>query len=1576
MKKIPGFALLLLLSTLAIGQCVPPPVYNPDGTPANPNRTANWPSSSTADPSMPWDAPDYFGCSNYASSPLPKRSCSAPAPAGTACFGDLDCSTFSTLTAVSTCGGAITGGGIHKFVDTLPGLTSAGANNLGQYIPVAVPDTTTYPGSDYYVIALMEYSEKMHSDLPATKMRGYCQLNDPAAPGPCTPHYLGPTIVATKDRPVRILFRNQLPVGSGGNLFLPVDTSIMGSGKGPAGGGDPEPNLGMVTDGARNPACNVDAVTTKPSFCFTDNRATLHLHGGLTPWISDGTPHQWITPDGEVAYPDASSVHPRNEGVSVFNVPDMPDPGPGAQTFFYTNQQSARLMFYHDHAWGITRLNVYAGEAAGYLVTDDAEKALMDPGGALEGLGLGTPLIIQDRTFVPPVDQLATEDPTWDMTRWGGTGSLWAPHVYMPAQNPGDVTGASGFGRWMYGPWFWPPAAPPFGPIANPYYTSDLNICDPDPAAQGWCQPPLMPGTPNLSVGQEAFNDTPIVNGTAYPKMVVDAKEYRFRILNAANDRFFNLQWYVADPNTGKTEVALKAAEVAAAQLDPNLFPTPDTAISPAGPAWLQIGTEGGFLPAPVVIPNQVTTWIINPTRFDVGNVDKHSLLIAPAERADVVVDFTQYAGKTLILYNDAPAAFPARVATYDYYTGDPDQTDAGGAPSSQIGYGPNTRTIMQVVVNGTDSGAPVPSDLVNAARLANLQAAFAHHVLLDANGNPVLDANGKPQLLGVFESSLDPIIVGQGAYNSAYYDPADPLKFRNAAPRDGYARIADFQLSFNTLLTGNSSTSTLTIPFQPKGMHDEMNAVAFDEYGRMTANIGFESPNPTPGTQNVVLYPYINPPIRKGDGFIARDDLDPIELASGNLQVDKIASAADGTQIWKITHNGVDTHPIHFHLFNVQLLNRVTWDNIIIPPDPNELGWKDTVRVSPLEDTIVALRPIVPKIPFGVPDSLRPLNPAMPLDNPDGFNNMDPLGNPTAGITNQMTDFGWEYVWHCHILGHEEMDMMRPLIANVSRLLPDAPVLSFGSTGPTVLNWTDGTPVDYTAPAFWGNPKNEIGYRVERADDGINFPVIGTALANQITFTDTTAVLSQPYSYRVTAFNAAGNSASNVLVVKATPVVTWVPLSPISFGTPLGAAQLNATASVPGTFAYTPAAGTVLPVGVQTLSADFTPTDTANYNNVTATVTLVVGQSVPVITWATPAPIVYGTALSGVQLNATASVPGTFVYTPDVGAVLNAGSNTLSVAFTPTDTANYTTATASVTLVVNKATPVITWPTPAPIAFGTPLGATQLNASTTIPGLFVYTPPAGTILPGGTQTLSVQFTPTDTVNYNNATATVTLTVTNGGPILSLAPTALTFSSTINVTTPAQSVLVTNVGSAPLRISVINLAGANPGRFSLTHNCPIGAAGLAAGANCTVNVTFTPNNNTARSALLRVLVAAPAVSGSVTLTGTTVRPVVSLSATSLAFGNVPINTISAPQTVTVTNTGTVPLVFTSITMGGANPGRFPQTNNCGAGLAPNASCTVSITFQPNRRVARSATLTIRSNAVNSPTTVTMTGTGI
>src|SRR5258705_8558401 len=113
-----------------------------------------------------------------------------------------------------------------------------------------------------------------------------------------------------------------------------------------------------------------------------------------------------------------------------------------------------------------------------------------------------------------------------------------------------------------------------------------------------------------------------------------------------------------------------------------------------------------------------------------------------------------------------------------------------------------------------------------------------------------------------------------------------------------------------------------------------------------------------------------------------------------------------------------------------------------------------------------------------------------------------------------------------------------------------------------------------------------------------------------------------------------------------------------------------------------------------QTLSVTFTPTDAANYTTATRTVAITVAKATPTITWPTPADLVYGTALSGTQLNATASVPGTFAYAPAAGVVLNASAGqTLSVTFTPTDAANFTTATATVSITVLKATPTITWP-------------------------------------------------------------------------------------------------------------------------------------------------------------------------------------------------------------------------------------------------------------------------------------------
>jgi Bacterial Ig-like domain (group 3)/FG-GAP-like repeat len=160
-------------------------------------------------------------------------------------------------------------------------------------------------------------------------------------------------------------------------------------------------------------------------------------------------------------------------------------------------------------------------------------------------------------------------------------------------------------------------------------------------------------------------------------------------------------------------------------------------------------------------------------------------------------------------------------------------------------------------------------------------------------------------------------------------------------------------------------------------------------------------------------------------------------------------------------------------------------------------------------------------------------------------------------------------------------------------------------------------------------------------------------------------------------------------------------------------------------------------------------------------TLTQVVNQNkaTPILNWPTPAAIVYGTALSATQLNATANTAGTFTYTPAAGTVLGAGVQALTVNFTPTDSADYTTATATTTLIVNEAGPVITWPSPAAIIYGTALSTTQLNATANVPGTFAYTPAGGSVLQPGSGQISVTFTPSDTKDYTTATKTVQISV-------------------------------------------------------------------------------------------------------------------------------------------------------------------------------------------------------------------------
>jgi spore coat protein A len=320
------------------------------------------------------------------------------------------------------------------------------------------------------------------------------------------------------------------------------------------------------------------------------------------------------------------------------------------------------------------------------------------------------------------------------------------------------------------------------------------------------------------------------------------------------------------------------------------------------GPAFVQIGTEGGLLPLPVLLnapPRQIA--------FDAsGNASRYTLLQAPGERADVIIDFSAVpVGARLILYTDAPSPFPMGDPRNDYFTGCPDQRPVGGAPSTEPECGPNTRTLLQFRVVPRVGPADPPS--LNLLRLV-------------------------------------------ASVGNAVSNPLPP----SHAPDHRGARVRNLTLNED-----------------------------FDSLGRLVQRLGTADAAGL-NSQGVVTW---------GRNY---DDA-PTETPR-----------AGATEIWNIFNLTGDTHPIHFHLVNCHVLwrrpfdaeawdGRPRWTDDARWPDLNELGAKETVRMNPGECTSVVMKFDLPRVPFQIPLS------------------------PRTG--------GHEYVWHCHILEHEEHDMMRPLV-------------------------------------------------------------------------------------------------------------------------------------------------------------------------------------------------------------------------------------------------------------------------------------------------------------------------------------------------------------------------------------------------------------------------------------------------------------------------------------------------------------------------------------------------------------------
>ncbi len=492
----------------------------------------------------------------------------------------------------------------------------------------------------------------------------------------------------------------------------------------------------------------------------TTPRAALHQHGGYTAVESDGGPLD--------SFP--SAVNPSK--TKIFN---------------YVNDQQAATLWYHDHAQGITRLNVYAGLAGAYWLRDQWDTGLEgNPLGLPYNVPSGTsyeiPLVLQDKAFVK--------------------------------------VNAS---------------------------TSALNYT---PGAPSWVP--------------EFFGDVSVVNAKAWPNLNVEPVVYRFRIINGAEARFFNLS------------------------------------LSNGGLIY-QIGTDSGLLDAPVPLT---------------------ALLIAPGERADVLLDFRNSGGAKIILQNNAAAPYPSGKSA----------THAGGAPLPQL---------MQFTV-GTTVSTPAAA-----------------------------------------------------------------------------------QFTIPTVLR-SATNATLPAPILPLSAH--------------TAQVV--------ATRNVLLFEIIG-----ANGLPAMDTINLLHFEEAASSVNTITNAlANSLEEWDIINMTADVHPIHVHLVNFQLLNRQNFNTtqyqralnalpvrtinatnqlITVPdtlngtlpspaaflngpvflPAPTELGWKDTIQCPPGQVTRIL-------VPYGYV-------PALDTTTTAGTVSGVPFGQATAAA-NGGRGFTGTYVYHCHILDHEENDMMQ----------------------------------------------------------------------------------------------------------------------------------------------------------------------------------------------------------------------------------------------------------------------------------------------------------------------------------------------------------------------------------------------------------------------------------------------------------------------------------------------------------------------------------------------------------------------
>lgn len=408
-------------------------------------------------------------------------------------------------------------------------------------IPPAMPKHSEIAGTsgapiDYYEIGMTQFSQQILPAGGATQFNPTTVWSYYAIGHPETKHYPAYTIEARASRSLRVKWVNQL-VDAGNNFLphiVPVDPTLHWAN--PAGPRDSRPTF-----------------TTQPFTYDGPVPMVTHVHGTHVEEESDGFSEAWYLPAAANIPPDYFQVGSRyDEFKAKFFARYGVTWEPGSAVFQYNNEQRAGTLWYHDHAIGMTRCNVYAGPAGFYMVRGGAADLAPGvlPGPAPQvGDAPGTkyheiPIAIQDRTFY-------------------ADGSLWFPDSRSH-----------------------------FDGYAGPY----IPATDVSPV---W--------------NPEFFGDTMVVNGKTWPVLHVEPRRYRLRFLNGCNARFLILKMTTEEPGLAQ-----------GAQ-------PPYTTALPFG----VIGTEGGFLP---------------------NKVSLDTLLMAPAERFDTIVDFTGVtAGTAIYLVNLGP---------------------------------------------------------------------------------------------------------------------------------------------------------------------------------------------------------------------------------------------------------------------------------------------------------------------------------------------------------------------------------------------------------------------------------------------------------------------------------------------------------------------------------------------------------------------------------------------------------------------------------------------------------------------------------------------------------------------------------------------------------------------------------------------------------------------------------------------------------------------------------------------------------------------------------------------------------